>query len=458
MYLVIAETCLFVVCSLVFEIVRWKSFNYNQNKQRENDKPAELPSSLKILEDLRGNLSIPELKKKYPKENVLIYQNKVYNLGYYIHPGGQYFFEACRWREVSRFIHGAVGLESMNNQPWAHSEAAQHVLESHCIGDLILEGENGTNIILRDQNGFPKISKVDDEWVLNSRKRISPTTAMLLFKSKTLKVKLNCTGIDWIGRHYTISDGEKSRPYTNCTSLAAESCQHRRSIVTFLEQTMNKDGKIDPVIKLEEFIDYLPICVKQYEGKKPLSKKLVSGDQGITYSVQGPIGRGIEIPANFNGHVLLIGAGTGILPFLDLLEFLLKKAIYSICKREGIDTSFIQPQQVYESFFPGATFTLLSAFRTVDDFIGLDCITDLFKVCKKYKLDMFDALIKVKGLSPEHGLPTTDAQFSTNLLQKFTNKNSEELILICGPPPMQSSLYQSLKQDLKVPDDRIVFV
>ena len=65
MYLVIAETCLFVVCLLVFEFVRWRSFNYKQNKERENDKPVDVPLNLKILEDLRGHLSIKELKKKY---------------------------------------------------------------------------------------------------------------------------------------------------------------------------------------------------------------------------------------------------------------------------------------------------------------------------------------------------------------------------------------------------------
>ena len=168
-----------------------------------------------------------------------------------------------------------------------------------------------------------------------------------------------------------------------------------------------------------------------------MSKKLVSGDQGLDYTIEGPIGRSIKIPEGFKGHIILIAGGTGILPFLDLLEFILKKAIYSICRRDNIDPSFIHPQQDYDQYFPGAKFTLLSAFRTIDDFTGVECISDLYGICKHNGLDMFDALIRVKGLSIEHGLPTTESLFNTEWLNAYVNQTEEELILIVGGPHMR---------------------
>lgn len=457
--LVIAETVLFFVCILAFEFIRWRSFNYKPNAQRSEMKPSDDVKSLQILDDIRKGLTIRELKKKYPKQNVLIHQNKVYDMGWYIHPGGQYFFDVCRWREVSRFIQGAVGLESMNNAAWTHSEAAIHALESHYIGDLLTPGPDGTDIVLRDTQGHVVISTVKDHWYLDSRKTISPTTAILHFKCKTMMVKLNCRGLHWLGRHYTISDGTKSRPYTNCTSLASESVAYRKAMVEYFELAKMGEGKKPAQMPiLQEHIDYLPVCVKQYEGETALSKKLVSGDKGLLYTLEGPIGRSIEIPENFSGNVVLIAGGTGILPFLDLLEFLLKKAIYSVCKRDKIDPSFVKPEQDYDSYFPGASFNLLAAFRTIDDFTGVECVSDLYGISKKHNLNLFDSLIRVKGLAIEHGLPTTEAHFTTDWLKNYVNKKDDELILICGPPQMQATLYKSLHKELKISHDKIVFV
>lgn len=110
LYLVIAETVTFIVALFIFEFIRWRSFNYKPNFPRQDIKASQNEKNLQILEDIKKGLSISELKNKYPKMNVFIHQSKVYNMGRYIHPGGQYFFDVCRWREVSRFIYGAVGL------------------------------------------------------------------------------------------------------------------------------------------------------------------------------------------------------------------------------------------------------------------------------------------------------------------------------------------------------------
>ena len=244
LYLVIAETVTFIVALFFFEFIRWRSFNYKPNFPRQDIKASQNEKNLQILEDIKKGLSISELKNKYPKTNVFIHQSKVYNMGRYIHPGGQYFFDVCRWREVSRFIYGAVGLESMNNSAWNHSEAAIHSLESHYVRDLLNYGVDGTEIVLRDQQGHTVSSTTDHLWYLNSRKAVSPSTAILYFKRRTLFIKLNCKGVNWIGRHFTISDGYKSRPYTNCTSLADESEAYRREMVKYFELAKMGHDKI----------------------------------------------------------------------------------------------------------------------------------------------------------------------------------------------------------------------
>lgn len=269
-------------------------------------------------------------------------------------------------------------------------------------------------------------------------------------------MKLTCRGIEWIGRHYLVSDGQKCRPYTNCTSIAQESVTYRKNMVEHFLQALNKTQTEKIVLELPEFIDYLPFCVKQYEGPTALSKKLVSAGN-LDYTIEGPIGRGLEIHPNFSGHAILVAGGTGILPFLDLLEFLLKKVVYEKCKLDGLDTSFILPQQDYSAFFPGASFTLLGAFGSVDDFVGLEIVSDLYGICQKLKLDFFDAAIRVKGLAVEHGIPTTDSHFTSEWLKQFV-KSKDDSVLICGPPAMQEELRSSFVKDLSVGKEKIIFV
>lgn len=456
--LVIAETCLFVVLMLIFDYLRYTQFNPKEAPAIEdNDKASIKMQNVQLIEDMRAGISKTELNKKYSGRIILIYLNKVFDLSGFIHPGGQFLFEECRWREVSRFLLGGVGLERYSGIPWRHSTQAFSALSAHCIGDLLKLGPDGSDIVLRNENGHAVTSTPKTEWILAERKMVSGTTATLHFKSSQIKVKLTCQGIEWMGRHYIITHQGKSRPYTNCTALANEAVTYRKSMTEHF-QVLTKKGKPTTLAPLPEFIDYLPFCVKQYEGPAALSKKLVSADQGLQYKIEGPIGRGLEIPKEFSGHVLMIAGGTGILPFIDLLDFLLKKAIYEICKRDGMDSSFVHPKQDYSSFFPGAKFTFIGAFRSVDDFLGLDIVSNLFGICQKNKLDLFDAVVRLKGLSGDHGLPTTEAHITAEWLKQYVNKGGQEMVMICGPPAMQAALHGDLTKQLKFSNDHIIFV
>ena len=43
----------------------------------------------------------------------------------------------------------------------------------------------------------------------------------------------------------------------------------------------------------------------------------------------------MELTANSAGEHVIFAGGTGILPFYDLLDFLLKKTIFDIMKKKG---------------------------------------------------------------------------------------------------------------------------
>lgn len=45
------------------------------------------------------------------------------------------------------------------------------------------------------------------------------------------------------------------------------------------------------------------------------------------FSIMGPYGRGLRLKPKSRGFYIIIAAGTGVLPFIDLFHFLLQKTL-----------------------------------------------------------------------------------------------------------------------------------
>lgn len=210
----------------------------------------------------------------------------------------------------------------------------------------------------------------------------------------------------------------------------------------------------DPIF-YPEFTDSLPLIIKAYPFKSALSKQIAEVEIGQKYLLEGPIGRGLEISDSFSGEMVMIGAGTGILPFIDLLDLLLKKILFQAANVKKADTSYILPAQDYSKIFPGAKFKLLSAFRTMEDFIGWEWIGKAHRVSKNYDLGVFETVARVRT-EQNIGMPSTKAHFDKEFLSRFISK-STDFVLICGPPKMNKGMFDIVKE-LVENEDRIVFV
>jgi NAD(P)H-flavin reductase len=76
----------------------------------------------------------------------------------------------------------------------------------------------------------------------------------------------------------------------------------------------------------------MPFIIKKYAYPGTLSA-FIHDDKHNQYVVKGPFGLGLELKPDSQGlHVAFVG-GTGILPFFDLLDYLLQKAVYMVFKQ-----------------------------------------------------------------------------------------------------------------------------
>ena len=58
------------------------------------------PIHLEILKRLRAKESPETLKKAYPYKKIFLYLGRVYDTGWYVHPGGQWIFEELRCKNT----------------------------------------------------------------------------------------------------------------------------------------------------------------------------------------------------------------------------------------------------------------------------------------------------------------------------------------------------------------------
>lgn len=70
----------------------------------------------------------------------------------------------------------------------------------------------------------------------------------------------------------------------------------------------------------------LPLLIKYYDREASFTKKLYNS-LGTVVNIRGPKGRGLCLEAVPSGDVAIIAGGTGLFPFLDLLDLLFKATI-----------------------------------------------------------------------------------------------------------------------------------
>lgn len=224
------------------------------------------------------------------------------------------------------------------------------------------------NWTLYNQNGTER-SISEHLWHVFKNSKVSKNLNVIQFRNAKFSCKVNLKGVCWLGKHYYI-EGVQKKPYTTVNSLSPEAVEYRSTLIKNFDilnaqQAADAQAPKVPLLDFPVFSSNLCFGIKPYPGAKALSSQLCSSNTGHKFKIDGPFGTGLDISRKFTGKCVLIGFGTGILPYLDLFDFLLKKAIYqkylSLGQNDQLDN--IKPIQDYSNIFPGAQFTYYGAFK-----------------------------------------------------------------------------------------------
>ena len=168
----------------------------------------------------------------------------------------------------------------------------------------------------------------------------------------------------------------------------------------------------------------------------------------------------MELSAQLGGTIYLFAGGTGILPYLDLLDYLLKKAIFLAAAQRKNSSNIVNlyNENYTETFERSLNVVLFGSFATIEDFTGYDFIKKLFEISRDENLRLFDLMIKMgKGAKKLPDIPSTEETFNTEFVKKHVEGSKLSRAYVCGPPGMNNSVPKALKK-IGIPQNKIYSV
>ena len=259
----------------------------------------------------------------------------------------------------------------------------------------------------------------------------------------------------WTGRHFYLSKDlvkGPTRPYTICNSLGKSWTAFRKAAVEFFDNKMLGEANLSAAV-LPELSNNLTFVIKQYHNPKstPLSGYLHNSlGESSAVLINGPVGRSLEILDNAKGTHYAFAVGTGILPFMDLLNFLLFKSMYLALKLEfGPEVAQkISPSDShgadYENTLSGGfKLVLVVAYAGSEEALGFDIIRKTAEINSKFNLGLFE--VHVRGGTDDSHVQKISSRIDDLLLEERVARDATKF-LICESPAFNQQLPESLKK------------
>lgn len=219
------------------------------------------------------------------------------------HPGGSFVFPLIYGQDAGKFINGCSSIND-NTRPYTHSAIAKNMINFLKIGRVaypvgVLVASNSTE------------TQSDMNWTITDNTMLSTVTNCLEFSSNNWEVSSDPPGYEWMGKHFLVTLQIQGRQISRYYSLVIVN-------LSIWAESARKLGYACKDYRMKKNPGKIRLHIKEYPGGK-MSGNLCRLDIGSVVNFKGPIGPGLCIQGILDKDYLIFGAGTGILPFLDLI-------------------------------------------------------------------------------------------------------------------------------------------
>lgn len=271
--------------------------------------------------------------------------------------------------------------------------------------------------------------------------KVNDTTNAFFFVAHNGQVvpnfKAYFPGLDMLGKHYTVSNvvGDKvKRHYTICnvmqpkvySTLVNHLKQGKTTVNEIIETSSTTSGESSSrkgdLTDLLQTVDTnrMMFVIKNYNQPFGLSQKFFTSP-GSWYEVKGPMGKSLNVQST--GTHFAFAAGTGVLPFMDLIAQL---AFYNLGMKHLLGS---------KTFEDGFKLKFYVSFQSRKDAIGLELLEALQDFCKKHLKDNFELNLRISNEGKQR---RWDSSFIEEQLKGF-NSISVPKVWVCGPPVMSET-------------------
>ena len=219
------------------------------------------------------------------------------------HPGGRYIFPLVYGQDAGKFINGCSSI-SDDLRPHKHSEVAKNMINFLKIGKVAYP----QGVL---QSLLPHENESSMSWTLTNNTMISSVTHCLEFSSLSWEVNSDPPGYEWMGKHFLVTLRIKERTVSRYYSLVIV------NIAIWAEQA-RAAGYVCKNYDVDRTPGKLRLHVKEYT-QGLMSSTICTMQPGSIINFKGPLGPGLCIQSILDRDYLIFGAGTGILPFLDII-------------------------------------------------------------------------------------------------------------------------------------------
>jgi hypothetical protein len=403
----------------------------------------------------------------------VLYDNYICDVTDFInsHPGGANMIQENLYSDMSRYMTGTQAYSSQI-EAYAHNmDTIKYLIEKMCYGIL----KDNHNIIV-NKGYLPSLNDTEAKGLRNnfseyisekylqiiSKQEIGENIFEYKFKSQRgLQFAKILPGVYSLGRHFSLSSVELNKTRYYSISMCLNEVMKKKHLelienIKRLESDKNiKDVEV-PEDKMysEEFYLY----IKKYNYHNMLSDHIHTFDLNTQTDliIRGPVGTGLNLFSNvLRGTNVIFAAGTGIIPFIDLIAFTVRYMTYVISKREFKEReNFIVPKEksifnkISENMMnPPFRICLFYSNSTHASALYMDVIEGLSALDKKYKLNMFRLYTRYSGEE------RWDSKFIQNNLR--SERGLIDKFYLVGPVQFMEDIQNSVLEAGLVREDMI---
>ena len=152
---------------------------------------------------------------------------------------------------------------------------------------------------------------------------------------------------------------------------------------------------------------------------------------------------------------MIFCAGTGIYPFLDLFDLLLRKTICDVIADKA-GSALAQPLYPYCKAALGTIasdfrVTLYASFDQDEDYIAKDILEPLTDISNNYQLNLFSCYLSYSNTASDQSPIGGNVRYNQDFISNYLDMTAER-VYVCGPPKFNHEIpafNKKLKYDPK---------